>query len=90
MAAERPAVITIVKTHERKILPIIFQFISFQLLSHKLIPITAPVIHCVDEIGMPYRDANETTRPVASSAEKPREGEMYVIFFPRTSIILIP
>lgn len=69
-------VIKMVKIQETKILPIIFQFKSLRFLSHRLIPTTAPVIHCVEEIGRPYLDAKETTSAVASSAENPRDGEI--------------
>ena len=76
MAAEIVPVTTIVKIHDRKIFPKIFQLISLKFLSQRLIPTTPPVIHCVDEIGSPYLEANETVRAVASSAENPREGEI--------------
>lgn len=90
IAADNPAVMKRVTIHEVKIFAIIFQFKSDNFLSRKLIPTTAPVIHCVDETGRPYLEQNEITRAVASSAENPLEGDIYVIFLPKTSMILIP
>lgn len=50
IAADNPAVTKIVAIHDRKMRPMIRHFISLRLLSHMLIPTTAPVMHCVDEV----------------------------------------
>ena len=76
IAAEIVPVTMIVKIQETKILPKIFQLISLRFLSHKLIPTTAPVMHCVEEMGKPYLEAKDTTSAVASSAANPRDGEI--------------
>jgi hypothetical protein len=47
----------------------------------------APVMHIVDETGIPYCEARRTVMVDPSSIENPREGDMRVILFPRTDMM---
>jgi hypothetical protein len=46
-------------------------------------PIVPPTWHCVVEMGIPRKDAMTTTNEAASSMQNPREGDMWVILYPR-------
>ena len=58
--------------------------------SIKLIPIIAPVMHCVVEIGIPYAEAIVITQAAEISAQNPRDGEMNVRSEPSNSMIFRP
>ena len=87
---ETVAAMGTVMTQPRKIQPIARQFVARQSPLHRETPTVAPTIHIVVETGIPYWAARMTVIDEASSIEKPREGDMSVMRFPRTFMMLYP
>lgn len=81
--AEIPPAIGKVKIHPNSDHKTILQLIDRASKFINPTPTVAPVITCVVETGIPANDAVTTVSAAPSSMQNPRDGEWYVILFPK-------
>eukprot|EP00835_Amoeboradix_gromovi_P004078 NODE_298_length_11435_cov_0.210303.p6 type:complete len:113 gc:universal NODE_298_length_11435_cov_0.210303:7320-6982(-) len=79
-----------VTTHEKNVLPNIFQFIALQVPLHKPMHVIAPVIQWVVLNGIPILEATTTVNDVAISEQNPLLGDNKVILCPNELITAYP